>query len=275
MGSEYKRHHDKGSLEISKTQCIQNVVQRFGITKASPIPASPSLDLKHVSDEDPVVDVSYREMVGSLMWTAKKTRPDIANAVRAVARFLHDPKEVHIKAARKIIEYVSATAHLGPTFRKDSKLEHMQLEYYLKTHVDADYAHKADDRRSVLGVAVCCGGTLASWFSRKQKRVTLSTKEAEYVAMGDGVKEALYVRGVLMFLMSSLGSPSIGVFEDNEGEIDLAKSPLSSSNSKRIDVMHRFLRELVGKGDLLGKYLRTEDQHLDILTKAIGNKRLD
>ena len=149
------------------------------------------------------------------------------------------------------------------------------MQYDLETYVDADYAHKADDRRSVLGVAVCCGGTLASWFSRKQKRVTLSTKEAEYVAMGDGVKEALYVRGVLMFLMSSLGSPSIGVFEDNEGEIDLAKSPLSSSNSKRIDVMHRFLRELVGKGDLLGKYLRTEDQHLDILTKAIGNKRLD
>ena len=60
--------------------------------------------------------------------------------------------------------------------------------------MDADYAHKADDRHSVLGVAVCCGGTLASWFSRKQKRVTLSTKEAEYVAMADGVKEALYVK---------------------------------------------------------------------------------
>ena len=143
-----------------------------------------------MSGEDPAVDARYREMVGSLMWIANQTRPDIANAVRAVARFSHDPKEVHVKAARKIIEYLSATAHLGLTFRKDSKLEEVQLEYDLETYVDADYAHKADDRRSVSGVAVCCGGTLVSWFSRTQKCVTLSTTEAEYVAMADGVKEA-------------------------------------------------------------------------------------
>ena len=75
----------------------------------------------------------------------------------------------------------------------------MQLEYDLETYLDADYAHKADDRRSVSGVAVCCGGTLVSWFSRTQKCVTLSTTEAENVAMADGVKEARYVRGVLFF----------------------------------------------------------------------------
>ena len=92
------------------------------------------------------------------MWIANQTRPDIANAVRAVARLSHDPKEVHVKEARKIIEYLSATAHLGLTFRKDSKLKEVQLDYDLETYVDADYAHKANDRRSVSGVAVCCGG---------------------------------------------------------------------------------------------------------------------
>ena len=225
MGSEHKRDREKGTLEISQTHLIGNVVESFGIPKTSPITASPSLDLRYVSDEDPVVDASYREMVGTLMWIANQTRPDIVNAVRAVARFLHDPKEVHIKAARKIIEYVSATAHLGPTFRKDSKLEHMQLEYYLKTHVDADYAHKADDRRSVSAVAVCCGSTLVSWSFRTQKRVPLSITESEYVAMADVVKEAIYVR-VLFLLMPSTESLSIGVLEDNKGAIDLPKNPL-------------------------------------------------
>ena len=70
-----------------------------------------------------------------------------------------------------------------------------------------------------------------SWFPRPQKCVTLSTTEAECVAVADGVKEALYVRGVLFFLMPSLGSPSIGVFEDNKGAIDLAKIPLRSTVS--------------------------------------------
>ena len=69
---------------------------------------------------------------------------------------------VHLKAARNTIKYLSPKAHLGLKFRKDSKLEDVQLEYDLETYVDADYAHKADDRRSVSSVAVCCGGTLVS-----------------------------------------------------------------------------------------------------------------
>ena len=114
-----------------------------------------------------------------------------------------------------------------------------------------------------------------SRFSRMKKCVTLSTTEAEYVAMADGVKEALYVREVLVFLMPSLGSPSIGVFEDSKGATELAKNPLSSSNSKHIDVRYHVLREFVGTGDLSAKYLRTEGQHADILTKAIGKESFE
>ena len=66
MGSEYKGDREKRTLEISHTQFIRKVVECFGITKISLISAFPSLDLRHVSDEEPVVDASYREMVGSL-----------------------------------------------------------------------------------------------------------------------------------------------------------------------------------------------------------------
>ena len=60
----------------------------------------------HVSEEETVVDVPFREIVGSLMWIANQTRPDIANAVRAIARFSHDPKPIHYKAAQKILKYL-------------------------------------------------------------------------------------------------------------------------------------------------------------------------
>ena len=92
-------------------QFIRNVGEHFRISKTSPIATFLSLALRHVNDKDPAVDASYHEMVGSLMWIASQTRPDIDNAVRAVARISHDPKEVHVKAARKIIEYLSSTAH--------------------------------------------------------------------------------------------------------------------------------------------------------------------
>ena len=129
-----------------------------------------------------------------------------------------------MKAARKVLEYLSATAHMGLTFRKESKLGNVYLEYDLETYVDADYAHKVEDSCSVSGVGVCSGETLVSWFSRTQECVTLATIGAEYVAMADGVKEALCVRGLSVFLLPSLGSPSIGVFENNKGAIDMAKT---------------------------------------------------
>ena len=80
---------------------------------------------------------------------------------------------------------------------------------------------------------------------------------------------------VFVLLMPSLGSTSIGVSEDNKGAINLAENPLSSSNSKHIDVRYHFLRGLVGTADLSVKHLRTRGQHADILTKAIGKESVD
>ena len=107
-------------MKISQTQFIRSVHNRFDVSKSSPIPATPSLDLRHVSDEETVVDVPFREIVGSLMRIPNQTRPDIANAVRAIAQFSHDPKTIHYKAARKILEYLNATLDLGLTFRRIS-----------------------------------------------------------------------------------------------------------------------------------------------------------
>ena len=274
MGSEYKRDREKGTLEISQAQFIANVLNRFNVTKTSPIPASPSLDLRHISEDETVVDVPFREVVGSLMWIANQTRPDIANAVRAVARFSHDPKEIHWKAACKILEYLKATAHLGLTYRRDDDVD-IEVVFELDAYVDADYAQKANDRCSVSGAAIFYGGALVTWFSRTQKSVTLSTTEAEYVAMAEGVKEAMYVRGVLEFLRPEIETPSISVFEDNRGAKALAENPLSSSNSKHIDVRHHFLRELVKKGEITVNDVSSKDQRADILTKALDRESFE
>ena len=67
MGGEYGRDREEGALEISQALFIRNVDDRFGITKTSPIPASPSLDLRHVSNEEPAVNTNSREIVTSLM----------------------------------------------------------------------------------------------------------------------------------------------------------------------------------------------------------------
>ena len=122
------------------------------------------------------------------MWLANQTRPDIANAVRAVARYTNSPREVHWKTAVGILD-VFFTSECGITFKRGSGLE-------LVAYANADYASKATDRRSVSGRAIMCAGPCVCWFSRTQKCVTLSTTEAEYVALADTIKEVIFLRYV-------------------------------------------------------------------------------
>ena len=93
--------------------------------------------------------------------------------------------------------------------------------------------------------------------------------EAENLAMGDGVKEALFVNGMLQFLRPSRKPRKTDVLEDNEGAIVLADNPLSSSRSKHIDVRHHFLRNLTEEGVIEVTHVPSEKQHADILMKAL------
>ena len=115
-----------------------------------------------------------------------------------------------------------------------------------------------------------CAGTCVCWFSRTQKCVTLSTSEAEYVALGDAVKKLLFLRQVWRFMILGKGMPCFPVFEDNQGALQLLKNPVSNSNLKHVDVRHHFLRGLVRQGGIIVNYDPSEYQHADTLTKVLA-----
>ena len=114
-------------------------------------------------------------------------RPDITNAVRAVARYAHTPTERLGQAIMKILSYLIGTKSLGIIYARGSGLG-------LEVFADADYADKTTGRRSVSGIAVTLGGTVVSPASKTRYVVSLSTSEEECIPTGDGVKEALFVR---------------------------------------------------------------------------------
>ena len=115
-----------------------------------------------------------------------------------------------------------------------------------------------------------CGGANVCWFSRTQKCVTLSTSQAEYVTLGDAVKELLFLRQIWRFMLPSKAMPCFLVFEDNQGAVQLADNPITNSNSKHIDVRHQFLRELVRQRDIKVVQVPSKFQHADILTKVLA-----
>ena len=113
----------------------------------------------------------------------------------------------------------------------------------LEVYADADYADKANDRRSVSGITVTLGGTVVNHASKTQHVVPLSTSEAEYIAAGVGVKEALFVHAVLSFIAPETRGASMKVLEDSQGAEALVENPLSSARSKRIDLRFHFIRD--------------------------------
>ena len=120
---------------------------------------------------------------------------------------------------------------------------------------------------------VILAGAPAAWISRTQKCVTLSTTEAEYVAITDTLKEGTYVRNILSFV--DLGWRSILLKEDNEGAIALGNNPVSSNNSKHIDVRYHFIRWKVQAGEVELIHVESAQQHADVLTKPLSRESLE
>ena len=103
----------------------------------------------------------------------------------------------------------------------------------LISFADADYASRSTDWRSVSGGVVMCAGGPVSWHPKTHNKcVTLSTSQAEYVAMSDMRKEILFLRQVWCFMLPKARMPCIVMHLDKEGAIQIAKHPISNSNSK-------------------------------------------
>ena len=263
IGCAFERDKKEGVLSTSQRASIESVVSRYGVDAVSDLPASQSADLDPRRNDEPVCDKPVRAAVGSLIWLGGMTRPDIANAVRAVVRQAHNPAERHWRAVRKLIAYLNKTKDLGLVLVKDDDRK-------LSVYVHADHANKDNDRRSVSGVAVMVGGTVVNASSTTQHCLTLSTREAEYVAMAQGAKTALFTKAVLDFLQPQFADETIDVFEDDQGAIAIAENPISGGRTKNIDVRYHFIRELLERKVLNIQYTESSNQHADILTKPRG-----
>ena len=140
----------------------------------------------------------------------------------------------------------------------------------MELYVDSDFASNATDRRSVSGAIMMCAGACVMYLSTTQKSVTLSSTEAEYVAMSDGMKEAIFLRYLWsLFFFPSRDVGCTLIHEDNVGAIHLASNPATTPNSKHIDIRHHFIRERVARGGFRVVHVRSDLQRADFLTKPL------
>jgi hypothetical protein len=251
-----------GRLLVTQKELQQEILERFSMDKATPrsLPLDPGTRLSRGAGEPlgPSLSLLYKEMVGSMMYLACCTRPDIAHAVGLLARAFKAPRTAHLAAAKGVMRYLAGTREYG--------LEFGGAEGFTM-YSDSDYAGDPDNRRSTSGYVALLNGEAVSWKTRQQPTVAASTCEAEYQAAGEAVREALWWRKLLPEL--GIEVEKVMIRGDNQAALAVLENPLCSERVKHIDVIHHFSRERVARGEVAFSYVDTKEMVADIMTKAL------
>ncbi|KAJ4702606.1 Retrovirus-related Pol polyprotein from transposon TNT 1-94 [Melia azedarach] len=222
---------------------IQKILSRFGMSTAKPIdtPSAANAHLsvafapKSVEENEYMSRVPYASAVGSLMYAMVCTRPDLAQSVSVVSRFMGKPGKEHWQAVKRIFRYLKGTFDVGLIYRGDTQC-------LVTGFSDSDYAGDVDSRRSMT--------------------------EAEYMALTEAAKEGIWLKG----LVSDLGlhHDQAIVYCDSLSAICLAKDQVHHERTKHIDVRYHFLRsEKRIKVNKVG----TADNPADMFTKPIPHSK--
>ncbi|KAE8966953.1 hypothetical protein PR001_g28243 [Phytophthora rubi] len=235
---------ERRTLGISQKAYTESIIKKFGQENAKPCltPLEPGVQLAKADEPQTEEDKAkmkskpYRLLVGSLMYLACGTRPDIST------------KDVSI-----VYDGLLGT----------------QLEAYS----DADWAGNRDDRRSVSGMLLMLCGAPVVWRSTFQKTVALSSTEAEYMALSDCVKECVWIRRLLKDIGAEQVGATV-IYEDNQGAMALAKNVGYQARTKHIDIRYHFIREKVVRNEVELEYVDTKNQLADFMTKGLSSKTL-
>ena len=268
LGMDLVRNREERTLVLTQKRYVNDLMARYVPPGARPksLPLDGTAPLRKAGVTLESVNPSYAEIVGSLMYLAVCTRPDIAQAVGALARYMAKPTEEHYKAAKHVLAYLSGTSDYGLMFGVCDKPE-------LQGYCDSNYAGELDSRRSTTGYVFTLNGGVITWSSRLQPTVAASTTEAEYMAAASAVKEALWLRKLLPEF--GIQIPTVRIACDNQAAIKLLKNPVSAARTKHIDVAHHFARERVARGEVLFEYIQTDKMIADTLTKALPRQKFE
>ena len=264
VGIEIERNRAQRTIKVSQSSYIEKVITKFGMENANPssVPAEPGSHLSKIESKECKNEcVPYREAVGSLLFAARVCRPDIEYAVNYASQFLDSFGQEHWIAVKKIIRYLIGTRTSGIVFGSSGS------SLNLVGFTDADYAGCLETRKSRSGFVFLLNNGPISWSSQRQNVVSLSTTEAEYIALAHGAKEAVWLRRMLSELNVNCGS--VPIFVDNQSAIKLANNSEFHKRSKHIDIRFHFIRDMLSRKEIEIHYVQSKEQLADILTKPL------
>nr|ABA94191.1 retrotransposon protein, putative, Ty1-copia subclass [Oryza sativa Japonica Group] len=161
----------ENGITLLQSHYVEKILNRFGYidSKPSPTPYDPSLLLrknKRIARNQ----LEYSQIIGSLMYLASATRPDISFAVSKLSRFTSNPGDDHWRALERVMRYLKGTVELG--------LHYTGYPAVLEGYSDSNWISDVDEIKATSAYVFTLGGGAVSWRSCKQTILTRSTMEA-------------------------------------------------------------------------------------------------
>lgn len=299
LGMRITRDRVAKTIKLDQELYITKALERFGLSecKITPTPGvqtssksvtrrvtstksesddsviSPPLVREGDTDEkseQPIDVLLYQEKIGTLLYAAISTRPDIAFAVNRLAQHMLAPTVAHGKACDRIFRYLAGTKSHGLLFgRCSNSSDEKRDEAFISAYADADWGSDPTNRKSVTGWVAMLNGDPVSWASKRQKVVAQSSCESELYAEAAAMNEMKWLSGLLKELGIHMTKTPL-LFGDNQSAQALTINGVKSEQTKHIDIKYQYVTDEVKKGNIELQWISTTQQLADILTKALG-----
>lgn len=205
--------------------------------------------------------IPYSSVVGNLMYLMVCTRPDISHVISLVSRYLSNPGKQYWEAVKWVLRYLKGSKDTYVIYKASS------VKQGIKGFVDSEYAGDRDKCRSLSGYLFQVFGCTMSWKASLQHVITLSSTEAEYVAITKAVKESMWIQGIT----EELGiTKDVAVINcDIQSGIHLSKNQMLFERTKHLNVRLHLIRDVIDSGVVQVKKINTKDNPANMMTKAL------
>ena len=207
------------------------------------------------------------------MYLATCIRPDLAYVVGQLSRYVQQPTQQHIGAAKRVLRYVNGTKSLGivyvytPGIKQSGKLT-------IDGYCDSDWGNDPGTRKSVTRYVHCIAGCAIPWASRRQSIVAQPTAEAEYVAAWEACMEGQGLHNLLIEVFLDMDTKyRLGI--DNQAAFVMATNPTYSRRTRHVELRWHYVRDQVAERTVDIWKVKTEINPSDLMTKPLASGRLE
>ena len=284
-----------GRIKLSAKDTIERILGNLDIDLprkplGTPIPLSYDL----IGEDTPLLDSTrhseYRSVVGMLLYISNTVRFDIAYHVSVLASYVNAPREIHYKAAERVLEYLGQTKSAGIVYRKHGRMSYdredfqfidatgdatikvypPETEYVVTGYTDADWG-KAGDGKSQSGGLIALRGNLISWLSRKQSVVAQSSAESELISANEVACHLCFFSELLNEMKRPVEYANLCA--DNRSALTLSNHSGMNNKTRHIKLRYFHIQDLVAKKELRLWYISGEVNPADIMTKRLAPKK--